>query len=82
MDMDYIETVDFEYESVKVNEKIRQGWRLLAITQVGNQDGMDTQYILGMRRMWKCGCGKPMTTYIPETNHWRCDDPTHDGNPA
>ena len=80
VDMHNIKEVTYTYESDKVNGLLRQGWKLLAITQVGNQDGMDTQYILEMRHLWKCSCGKPMTTYIYDTDKWRCDDPTHPGN--
>jgi hypothetical protein len=83
MDMNNIKEVRYEHNIEKVNTLLDQGWRLLAIVSVGNQqDGLNAQYTLGMRRMWVCSCGQPMTTYIKETNRWRCDKSDHPGNPA
>jgi len=82
MNMNNIETIEQLVSPTKVNEAISSGWVLLAVTLGQDGDYVETIYTIGMRRMWKCGCGKPMTTFINETNRWRCDDPTHAGNPA
>lgn len=78
-----------EVDMKDVNDYLKKGWHILHIGMEaeagypfdGDQRSWTTCY-MGLPRTYQCSCGSKPTTYIYDTNRWRCDNAKCGGNPA